>query len=60
MCCRRYRSAAAAATAMPVLPPLLPSSGSMGIAVCRCRGCEVAATIVDFVFVFVFVFVAPR
>ncbi len=29
----------------------------MGIAVCRRRGGDVAATIVDFVFVFVFVFV---
>jgi hypothetical protein len=38
------------------------SGCSTGVAVCRCRGCEVAATVVDFVFVFVVVFVfdAPR
>ncbi len=36
----------------------------MGVAVCRCRGGDIAATVVDFVFVllfvFVFVFVAPH
>jgi hypothetical protein len=40
------------------------SGGCMGVAVCRCRGNDVATTVVDFVlvfvFVFVFVFVAPR
>ncbi len=34
------------------------SSSSMGIAVCRHRGGDVAATVVDFTFVFVFVFVS--
>jgi hypothetical protein len=54
----------AVSTATPVLPLLLhllmQSGSSMGVAVCRHRGSDVAATVVDFVFDFVFVFVAPR